>query len=162
MAKFSTSHNGLIDAHNQLNEDMKLIAAKLADLEDRNRQNNIKLRGIPELVSNSDIVPCIQQMMNTPQIGNDLPQRCYHMSALLPHQRGVVASNKKKTSTSCTIPKSETFCIFVSIYHSGSKTLTDSILCQHNILYKWGFPTKVLLMSSEQSKMELQHSEALV
>lgn len=38
MAEFSTAHNGLMDTHNQLNEVMKSIAVKLADLEDRNRE----------------------------------------------------------------------------------------------------------------------------
>lgn len=57
MVDFSVAHNGLVDAHNQLDDNLKLLSAKLVDLEDRNRRNNIKLRGIPESVSNSELTP---------------------------------------------------------------------------------------------------------
>lgn len=46
LAEYSIAHNTLVDAH-QLEDDMKSLAAKLADLEDRNMRNNIKLQGIP-------------------------------------------------------------------------------------------------------------------
>lgn len=62
MEKFSTAHNGLVDAHNQL-EDIKSLSAKLADLEDRNKKNNLKLRGIPESVLNAELISYIKQLM---------------------------------------------------------------------------------------------------
>lgn len=65
MGEFATALNGLVDAHNQLGEDVKSLSAKLANLEDRNISNNIKLRGISELVSNSQLVPYIQQLMTS-------------------------------------------------------------------------------------------------
>lgn len=55
MAEFSEAHNGLVDAHNHLEKDMTSLAAKLADLEDRNRRNNVKFRGIPEYVPPSEL-----------------------------------------------------------------------------------------------------------
>lgn len=60
MGRFLSAHNGLIDAHNQLEEEIKSILAQLADLEDSNRRNNIKLRGIPESISTPDMTPYIQ------------------------------------------------------------------------------------------------------
>lgn len=55
MAEFTTAHNGLVDAQNQLDDDFHSLSAKVADLEDRSRRNNIKFRGIPESVSNTDL-----------------------------------------------------------------------------------------------------------
>lgn len=37
MAEFTEAHNGLADAHNHLEDDLNSLTAKLADLEDRNR-----------------------------------------------------------------------------------------------------------------------------
>lgn len=51
MGEFSEAHNGLVDAHGTLEEEMSALTAKLADLEDRNRRNNVKFRGVPESVS---------------------------------------------------------------------------------------------------------------
>lgn len=65
MGEFSAAHNGLVEAHNQLEEDVKSISAKLADVEDRNRRNNVKLRGVSESISNSVLIPYIQQLMTT-------------------------------------------------------------------------------------------------
>lgn len=65
MGDFSTAHNGLVDAHYQLEDDVKSIIAKLADLEDKNRKNNVTLRGVPVSISNLKLVPYIQQMMTT-------------------------------------------------------------------------------------------------
>lgn len=43
--------NDLIDAYKEQADDTDWIKAKLADLEDRSRRNNVKLRGVPESVS---------------------------------------------------------------------------------------------------------------
>lgn len=59
MAEFSDAHNGLVDAHNKLEDDLQMLSAKVADIEDRNRRNNINIRGIPEAISNSDLIPYI-------------------------------------------------------------------------------------------------------
>lgn len=62
MEEFSSAHTRLVDAHNQLEEEIKSHAAKLADLEDRNKRNNLMLRSIPESVSNADLISYIQQL----------------------------------------------------------------------------------------------------
>lgn len=58
MAEFSTAHNELVDAHNNLEDELHSMATKLADIEDRNHRNNIKIRGIPESVSGPELI-CI-------------------------------------------------------------------------------------------------------
>lgn len=62
MGEFSGAHNGLVGAHNHLEDEVASLTAKLADLEDRNRRNNIKLRSIPESVP-PELTPFIQQLI---------------------------------------------------------------------------------------------------
>lgn len=42
MGEFSGAHNNLVDTHNSLEDELSALAAKLADLEDRNWRNNVK------------------------------------------------------------------------------------------------------------------------
>lgn len=55
MGKFAGSHNTLTDAHNEQDDEMEKLKAKVADMEDRSRRNNVKLRGVPESVLNSQL-----------------------------------------------------------------------------------------------------------
>lgn len=50
MRDLYTSHNDLIDAYTDQESEMQHLQNKIADLEDRSRQNNIKFRGIPESI----------------------------------------------------------------------------------------------------------------
>lgn len=77
MAEYSEAHNGLVDAHNSLENDLRVLSAKVADIEDRNRRNNIKIRDIPESVLNSKLTHYIQQAMAT-LITINLQTRPYH------------------------------------------------------------------------------------
>lgn len=51
MGEFASHFNELVDVHSEHEEDVEWIKAKLADLEDRSRWNNLKIRGIPETSS---------------------------------------------------------------------------------------------------------------
>lgn len=51
MGEFATAHNELVDAYNEKDGKRTAIKAKLTDLEDRSRRNNIKLRGVSESIS---------------------------------------------------------------------------------------------------------------
>lgn len=48
--KFTTTFNNLVDAHNEREDDVEWIKAKLADLEDRSRHNNVKIHDIKETI----------------------------------------------------------------------------------------------------------------
>lgn len=63
MGEFSTAHNSLVDSHNQLEDELDALKAKLADLEDRNRRNNVKFRGIPESVTTAELAPYLQGLI---------------------------------------------------------------------------------------------------
>ncbi|XP_077341238.1 uncharacterized protein LOC143986704 [Lithobates pipiens] len=55
MGEFAQTFNELVDAHNDREEDMAAIKAKLADLEDRSRRNNVRIRGIPESIQPQEL-----------------------------------------------------------------------------------------------------------
>lgn len=50
IGEFATTANDLVDAHNTSADELDWIKAKIEDMEDRFRCNNVKIRGIPERV----------------------------------------------------------------------------------------------------------------
>ncbi|XP_040294375.1 uncharacterized protein LOC121005667 [Bufo bufo] len=63
MVEYANAHNTLVDAHNSQEDDITAIKAKLADLEDSTRGNNVKFRGIPETVSPGEFSKYLQKIM---------------------------------------------------------------------------------------------------
>lgn len=47
MGAYSVSFNTLVDAQNNHKENIPWLKAKIADLEDRSRRNNLKITGVP-------------------------------------------------------------------------------------------------------------------
>lgn len=48
MGEFASTINNLVDAQEWDEDEMEGIKAKMADMEDRRRRNNLKIRGVPE------------------------------------------------------------------------------------------------------------------
>ncbi|XP_056425356.1 uncharacterized protein LOC130366998 [Hyla sarda] len=65
MEEFSESHNILIDSHTELEEEVVMLREKIADLEDRSRRNNLKLRGVPESIQPMDIPSYVRSLIQT-------------------------------------------------------------------------------------------------
>lgn len=63
MGDFTDGQNDLVDAHFELEDEIKHLKLKVADLEDRPRQNNIKFHGIPENIKNTDLKQFLRQMI---------------------------------------------------------------------------------------------------
>lgn len=57
MEEFASTFTEMMDSHNDRDEELLVIKSKLADVEDRSRRNNVKIRGIPESVKNQDLKP---------------------------------------------------------------------------------------------------------
>lgn len=55
MGECATTINDLADAHDGNEEETESIRAKMADMEERLRRNNMKIRGIPESVQQGDL-----------------------------------------------------------------------------------------------------------
>lgn len=65
MGKYATTINDLVDANESNEDELDAIKAKMVDIEDRSRRNNIKIRGIPEYVQQQDLRKYVSQMFNT-------------------------------------------------------------------------------------------------
>ena len=50
MGEFASTINYLVDAQKENEDEMEGVKAKMADMEDRSRRNNMKIRGIPESI----------------------------------------------------------------------------------------------------------------
>lgn len=64
MGDLSAAHNELVDAHMDLEDELKALRLKVTDLEDRSSRN-MKLRGIPESVKPAELSSFLQQMTKT-------------------------------------------------------------------------------------------------
>lgn len=53
--EYATTINDLVDAHDMVEKEHMWIKAKLADLEDGSRRNNVKIRGIPESIQSPEL-----------------------------------------------------------------------------------------------------------
>lgn len=61
----TNAHNYLIDTYAEVKEEKDWVRAGLADLEDRSRRNNVKLRGVPETVLPADLAKYAKDLMHT-------------------------------------------------------------------------------------------------
>lgn len=62
MEGYPPFYNSLVDAHEAQRDELHWLKAKVADLEDRSCRNNIKIRGIPESVSQAQLVHYTQDL----------------------------------------------------------------------------------------------------
>ncbi|XP_031747289.1 uncharacterized protein LOC116406722 [Xenopus tropicalis] len=65
MAELVSSHNELIDANSTLESEVDKLTNKLADIEDRNRRNNLRIRGVPEQIKMEDLNHYLTEMLQT-------------------------------------------------------------------------------------------------
>lgn len=55
ISEFVSSHNTLIEAHNDQDDELEKLKAKVADIEDHSWRNSVKPRGIPDSVQNTQL-----------------------------------------------------------------------------------------------------------
>lgn len=65
MSDFTSSFNTMVDAHSNHDEEIAWLKNKVADLEDRSRRNNIKIRGIPETIPVTQLQSYTQVLFST-------------------------------------------------------------------------------------------------
>lgn len=65
MGDYAATINDQVDANDSKEDDIEVIKAKMADIEDRSWRNNVKIRGIPESVQQQDLRKYITQLYNT-------------------------------------------------------------------------------------------------
>lgn len=65
MEEYTSSYNVMVEAHSAQGEDILWLKDKIADLEDRSRRNNLKMRGVPESVPPSQLLQFAQAFFST-------------------------------------------------------------------------------------------------
>lgn len=168
MGEFSGAHNGLVDAHSTLEDEVAALSAKVADIEDRSRRNNVKIRGVPESVSPPNLTSYVQQLIKAV-----LPSTTTH---------DLIIDRAHRLAKPKSLPDSTPRDVIVRIHffhikdelmqtarrlqqlpepYHGLKLFADlsqftirarqrltpitTALRQHNVLYRWGFPTKLIV-----------------
>lgn len=58
----AVTFNDLVDANDRRDEEIEVLKIKMADMEDRNKRNNVKIRGIPESVQQHDLRDYVSQL----------------------------------------------------------------------------------------------------
>ncbi|CAH2275924.1 Hypothetical predicted protein [Pelobates cultripes] len=163
-----TAHNELADAHTALENKVKYLEGKIADNEDRDRRNNIRIRGIPENVSPQDLTHYVQKLfkslipsMTDADLRLDRTHRLpkpRHLPATIPrdvitrlHYFTVKDQIMQTSRLNPSLPEEYTdIKLFIDLSAATmtkrrSFTSITTALRNANILYKWGFPTKLLV-----------------
>lgn len=65
MEEYTSTYNIMVYAHAVQGEDIAWLKDKVADLEDKSRRNNIKLRGVPESVPATHLLQYAQALFST-------------------------------------------------------------------------------------------------
>lgn len=168
MGDFSGAHNDLVDAHNALEDEVAALSAKVADIEDRNRRNNVKIRGVPELVSPSDLSSYVQQLIKAVLPSTTTHDLIIDRAHRLPKPKSLPDSTPRDVivrihffhikddfmQTARKLPQLPDPYHRVKLFADLSQFTIrarqrlapiTATLRQHNVLYRWGYPTKLII-----------------
>lgn len=66
MGEYISSFNSLVDAYTEHSEDIEWLKAKVADLEDMSRRNNIKIKGKTETIPATQLQQYAKNLFSAP------------------------------------------------------------------------------------------------
>lgn len=168
MAVMTETVNDLVDAHDHTRDEHHWVRAKMADLEDRSRRNNVKIRGIPENILPADlntyartlistllpdlppietIVDRIHRLPKPPHLPAEVPRdtlmriHFYHAKDML------LAQSRRLGQLPAPYSKLQLFpdiSQFTRQQRRQLQTITKP-LHNHKIPFQWGFPTKLVV-----------------
>lgn len=172
MSEFAKSHNTLIDSHSALEEEVSRLAAKVLDLEDRSRRNNIRIRGIPEAVSPQELRSFLTDLMalvlptcTSLDLTIDRIHRIPKPKNIPPHlPRDTIARihffhiKDEFLKTLRKAPDLPDRFRQLAIYPDLSAATMlkrkeyaplTKVLRDHNVQYRWGFPVKLIIYKDD-------------
>lgn len=168
MGEFASTINDLVDASEAQDGESEWIKKKIADIEDRSRRNNLKIRGIPELVQSSDLRSYASDLFSSllldlsdieltvdrihrlpkpsflpDKISRDVILRMHFFHVkdrLMPamRKRNNVPSQYHDLQFYPTLSQH-------TLQRRRSLNSLTKALRNHNISYRWGFPTKLII-----------------
>lgn len=166
MGEYATTINELVDSHEEREGDTEWIKEKIADIEDRNRRNNLKIRGIPETVQQADLrtyvsslfrslLPDLSDMEITIDRVHRLPKPSY-LSEHIPRdvilrlhfyqaKEQLMMVMRKKEHIPAQYQHLQFYADLSQYTLQKRKNLNTftKVLRNHNITYRWGYPTKL-------------------
>lgn len=181
MGEIVGSHNDLITSHESLQTEVSALRDKISDLEDRSRRNNLKIRGIPEAVSTSDLqgftVDLFKKLLPEAQMSDLLIDRIHRLPKSRNAPEGVPRDvlmrihyfHIKEALLKAARPSTESAEALGDLQLFGDlsqATLAKrrsfqpvtKALREAHIPYRWGFPTR-LLVSHDGSTVSLPSVE---
>uniref|UniRef100_A0A8C5P8T2 Uncharacterized protein n=2 Tax=Leptobrachium leishanense TaxID=445787 RepID=A0A8C5P8T2_9ANUR len=172
MSEMANAHNEMATAIESMEAKLLQCTTKLADLEDRSRRHNLKIRGIPETIHPRDLMAYVTDFFThlLPGVAHDtlLMDRIHRIPKppSAPHKasRDVILKMhyyKPREDVLRAMRKPEKLGSqyeHLEIYPDFSKAtlqqrrmfrpLTTS-LREAGILYRWGFPTKLIILRED-------------
>lgn len=167
------AHNNMVDNSHENMTEMQKLKDKIADLEDRSRRNNVKIRGIPESVSPPELINYLQTLFKKilPSVTKhdlliDRAHRLikpHFLPAATPrdviarihffHVKDMLMAAARKLKE---LPEPfSSFAIYADISQATAnrrrefRQVTETLRAQQ-IKYTWGHPTKLIVHYKEK------------
>ncbi|CAH2295039.1 Hypothetical predicted protein [Pelobates cultripes] len=167
MEKYVEAHNSLADKLQEFDDILESHRLKLADMEDRAKRNNLRFRGIPETVPNAELQHYLSKMFQSlvPELHPDqliidrahrlcrpkhLPQTAVRDVIARIHFFHAKDRILRASRSSGMPPEYSSLKIFADIsadtlHFRKSMVPITSILQEDTMIYRWGFPAKLLI-----------------
>uniref|UniRef100_A0A8C5QFH2 Uncharacterized protein n=1 Tax=Leptobrachium leishanense TaxID=445787 RepID=A0A8C5QFH2_9ANUR len=168
MAEFAGAHNVLTEQVEDLQSQLLGALTKIADLEDRSRRHNLKVRGIPDSISAHDLPDYVTELFQhlLPEATSD--SLLFDRIHRLPKPPSAPAKAPKDVllrlhyykpredilralrHPGALSPTYDHIAIFpdlsrTTLQHRRNFKQVTTMLRDRSIAYRWGFPTKLLI-----------------
>ena len=173
MGEYASTINALVDANESAEDDIDILKAKVAEIEDRSRRNNLKVRGIPESIKQPELRGYMAQLLTSllPDLSeldftidriHRLPKPAY-LPDSIPRdvilrlhfyhtKERLMAVSRQKDKVPAPYSNLQ-FYTDLSQYTLQKRrnlvTITKA-LRNHKLSYKWGFPTELIVTKDDK------------
>ncbi|CAH2252488.1 Hypothetical predicted protein, partial [Pelobates cultripes] len=171
LSEYATAHNDIADHVAALEQKVTQIEARMADVEDRSRRNNLRLRGVSETALPGDLQAYVRGLMRAyiPEITADmmLVDRVHRV----PKPRNLPDTTPRahyfhikeavlRTSRNRATPHEDYPSVKImadlsaaTLKHRKEFQETTQELRNKGIRYRWGYPTKLLITKNNGLKI---------
>lgn len=168
MVKFASSHNSLVDAHNDQSKDLIWLKVKVADSKDRSRRNNIKIRGVPGAIQPAQLqqyardlkkaflpsipesalaVDRIHRLPKPSHLPDNIPRDVLMWVHFYNAKEQLMTSFRKNLQPPEKFSNIQLYAELSQYTMQKRKSLlpVTKALCNHSNVYRWGYPTKLTI-----------------
>ncbi|XP_056377033.1 uncharacterized protein LOC130273762 [Hyla sarda] len=176
MGEFATAQNNLADDHDTTKDEVTALRIKLADMEDRNRRNNLKFRGIPESVPPKELEPFLKDFVKSLLPDCSAQEMEIDRAHRLPRSRNIDPSVPRDVIARFHFFKTKENILqamrhtkelperfkHINIFIDLSQTTIQqrrlyqpitTALRENDIPYRWGFPVKLIIPDGNSTRI---------